>query len=103
MSDRMSAVVYSAYKCNSCNSVRAVTMIPAVIDGIIEDDQMTAQFCSVCDSTNIKTLFETKNASESAAYLKVISVTTNSKGKDKESYSKMQREMKLLRRWGKDE
>ena len=103
MSNPISAAVFSAYKCNDCNSVRAVTMIPAVIDGVVEDDQMTAPDCSVCYSTNIKTLFETKDPSEGSAYLKVISLTTNSKGKHKDIVSKMRRQMQLLRKWGKDE
>jgi hypothetical protein len=103
MSDRISAAVYSAYKCNDCKSVRAVTMIPAVIDGVVEDDQMTAQDCSVCYSTDIETLFETKDPSEGSAYLKVILLTTNSKGKHKDLESKIKRQMQLLRKWKKDE
>ena len=100
---KMAAIVHSAYKCHDCKAVRAVTIIPAVIDGQIVDDGVTAEDCSACYSTNIETLFQTTSASESAAYLRVISLTTDSAGKDNDLQTKMQREMELLRKLDKDE
>lgn len=67
-------VTFSIYRCLDCNDKRAVTCIPAVIDGVVSDAPSVAEDCSQCRSTNIKTLFETKDADEFAVYCQIINL-----------------------------
>lgn len=67
-------MTYSIYRCNECNDKRSVTNIPAMIDGVIQDDIQVADQCSTCKSDNITTLFQTKSADEFAVYCQIVAM-----------------------------
>lgn len=77
---RMSQVTHSAYRCNSCSLIRTVVVVPAIIDGIVDEGPHVAFDCGECSSTDITTLYETKDPWEAEAYRKVVAIKTNEKG-----------------------
>ena len=66
-------ITYSIYKCLDCLQKRALTCIPAVIDGVVNEEKIP-YFCSQCDSDNVKVLFETKSADEFSVYCQIINL-----------------------------
>ena len=77
---RMSQVTHSAYRCNSCSIVRTVVVVPAIIDGIVDEGPRVAFDCIECASTDITTLYETLDPWEAEAYRKIVAIKTNETG-----------------------
>lgn len=67
-------MTYSIYRCNDCDDKRSVTNIPAMVDGVIQDDIQVAERCSSCNSDNITTLFQTKSADEFSVYCQIVAM-----------------------------
>ena len=66
-------ITYSIYECQDCFVKRALADIPAVIDGVVSEEA-PIEFCSQCDSSNIKVLFRTKSRDEFMVYSQIVTI-----------------------------
>ena len=73
---------HAAYRCLDCGSVRSMTMVPMLIDGVAEvltDSCFEGVPCYQCHSANIRILFNTKSANDALAYFAAIEALENKK------------------------
>ncbi len=72
---RIDHIVQGAYKCNDCQKYRWLTVIPAIIDGVVEEIPESAfdgLKCYSCESENCQMVFTTTNVDEANAYAATI-------------------------------
>jgi hypothetical protein len=77
---RIDHIVQGAYKCNDCQKYRWLTVIPAIVDGVVEEVPESAYDgleCNSCKSRNCQMVFTTTDVNEASAYAATINALEN--------------------------
>ena len=73
---------HGAYRCLDCGSLRSMTMLPMLINGVAEvltDSCFEDVPCYACNSLNITILFNTTNPNDALAYFSAINALEKTK------------------------
>jgi hypothetical protein len=73
---------HGAYRCLDCGSLRSMTMLPSLINGVAEvltDSCFEGVPCYACNSLNITILFNTNNGNDALAYFSAINALEETK------------------------
>jgi hypothetical protein len=79
---RVDGTRHGAYRCLDCASLRSMTMLPGLVDGVAEvltDSCFDDLPCGECNSPNITILFNTDSANDALAYFATIEALENNK------------------------